>query len=407
MSAATKLRRALAFALTAWLSGCGSSSPASETIPVGLLLSYSGDLAANSINSERALLMAIEAANQAGGLGLGGLSIAVLARDTRSDARRVTSPASELLDAGVTLFIGPDTTELAVQLKSLLAERTIIMPSFTTSDSNLYKPNSWFVMGAPAGRVACELQAQLVAGGRQKPLVVADADGYNSLLGWELVRRYGMTRIILPTDDESSDSVTIAPIVAQTSDAYVLAALPASATSLLYALAAVGALSDASRWYLSPTLHNPALLETVPKDMMAGAQGVATGTVAGAADFRTRFAQRWQDTPLDDAYAFYDAGAVAVLALQRALVREGTIPTGTGLSQHVIAVTQASGQPITWDQIPRGVELLRQGQEVGYFGLSGLLEFDATGQTRAAASTNWWTIGSDGFADVPSQSDCR
>jgi hypothetical protein len=134
--------------------------------------------------------------------------------------------------------------------------------------------------------------------------------------------------------------------------------------------------------------------------------GVATGTVAGAAEFRARFSQRWQDVPLDDAYAFYDAGAVAVLALQRALARTGTIPGGIGLSQHIVAVTQPTGVRLQWNEIERGLELLRQGQEVGYVGLSGPLEFDASGKT-SAANTSWWTIQQAGFVDVPSNSNCR
>jgi hypothetical protein len=54
-----------------------------------------------------------------------------------------------------------------------------------------------------------------------------------------------------------------------------------------------GALGSPSQWYLSPTLHTPALLETIPKGVLAGAHGVASGTVAGASDFRARFEERW------------------------------------------------------------------------------------------------------------------
>jgi ABC-type branched-subunit amino acid transport system substrate-binding protein len=43
-------------------------APPEDAIPIGLLLSYTGDPAANSINSERALRMAIEEANAAGGV---------------------------------------------------------------------------------------------------------------------------------------------------------------------------------------------------------------------------------------------------------------------------------------------------------------------------------------------------
>jgi hypothetical protein len=140
--------------------------------------------------------------------------------------------------------------------------------------------------------------------------------------------------------------------------------------------------------------------------MLDGAHGVATGTIAGATDFSEQFARRWQDAPLDDAFPFYDAGAVAALALQRALAREGSIPAGSGLVPHIVAVTRASGTPVRWNEVGRGLELLRNGEEVGYIGLTGALEFDASGQTTAA-NTSWWTVGPAGFADIPSSSNCR
>ena len=168
----------------------------------------------------------------------------------------------------------------------------------------------------------------------------------------------------------------------------------------------MGPLQPPAGWYLAPTLHTPAFLENIPKGSLDGARGVATGTIAGANAFRVGFAARWQDAPLDDAYPFYDAGAIAALAMQRAMAREGTIPTGAGLGPHVIAVSRAGGIPVSWDELDRGLALLAEGQEVGYVGLSGLLEFDATGQTLTT-NTNWWTIGPEGFADVASKSDCR
>jgi len=214
-----------------------------------------------------------------------------------------------------------------------------------------------------------------------------------------------MASVVLPTR-ESAPEMAVQQITSAQADAYVLLALPASASLLLYNLAAVGALKDPARWYLSPTLHTPALLETIPKGMLDGAHGVATGTTAGATEFVQRFTDRWQDRPLDDAYPFYDAAAIAIFALQRALAREGTIPEGTGLARHIIAVTQAGGTPVRWNELGRGLELLRQGNEVGYVGLTGTLEFDASWQTTAA-STSWWTIGPDGFVPVPSNSNCR
>ena len=71
-----------------------------------------------------------------------------------------------------------------------------------------------------------------------------------------------------------------------------------------------------------------------------------------------------------------------------------------------MAVTGTDGVEVGWDELGRGLALLRDGQEIRYRALSGPLEFDITGQT-AAATTHWWTIGHAGFQNTPSQSGCR
>jgi ABC-type branched-subunit amino acid transport system substrate-binding protein len=384
--------------------GCGDAPAPEDPINIGLMLSFSGYLAANSINSERALLMAIDAANAAGGVG--GRPLRVIARDTRSTGSKVAVPARELVEAGAAIFIGPDTTDLVTQLRTLLQNRTMILPSFATASDVEYKPASWFVMGPGIARVACEIVAQLRADGRSNPLAIVNPTGYTSSLSWELGNTYGMPKMILPTD-QAATTKSVEPITSMPADAYVLAAFPTSGSSLIYALTALGALDDPTRWYLLPTLHTPAFLESIPKGVLDGVRGVSPGTIAGAAEFRVRFRERWQDQPLDDAYPFYDAAAVAVLALQRALTQEGTIPGGTGLSKHVVGVTRAGGTPIAWNQIARGLDLLQQRQEIEYVGLAGQIQFDLSGQSQAAANVNWWTITGEGFADVPHRSDCR
>jgi ABC-type branched-subunit amino acid transport system substrate-binding protein len=204
---------------------------------------------------------------------------------------------------------------------------------------------------------------------------------------------------------QASNSTTVDPILSANADAYVLAVLPQPATSLIFAMAAVGGLGDPSRWYLTPSLHTPAFLDTIPKGMMTGARGVAPGTVAGAASFRERFTARWEDDPLDDAYPFYDAGAIAVLALQRAMVKQGSTAAGPQLIEHVLAVTRSGGTVVEWDKLAVGLQLLAAGQEIEYQGVTGLIQFDVSGQTRDA-NTKWWSIGPTGFEDIARSGDC-
>jgi ABC-type branched-subunit amino acid transport system substrate-binding protein len=386
--------------------GCLSApAPDDEGVRIGLMLSYTGYLAANSINSERALVMAVDAANAAGGIA--GQPLRLIEEDTRSNGNQVKEVARKLLEQDqVALFIGPDTTDLVTQLRTLLQGRTMILPSYATASDVEYKPASWFVMGAGISRVACEIMAQLRADHRTKPVVIVNPTGYTSSVSWELGNSYGVKKEVLPTD-RASTANNVEPIANLDADAFVLAAFPSSASSLIYALAATGRLQDPDRWYLLPTLHTPAFLNTIPKDAMNGVHGVAPGTVAGAATFRAQFAARWLDAPLDDAYPFYDAGIISALALARAVARDGAIPTGTGLSHHLVAVTAPGGTRIGWDEVAKGFELLAAGQEVEYIGLTGSLNFDLSGQAVSTANTNWWTIGRTGFGDLTRVSDCK
>jgi ABC-type branched-subunit amino acid transport system substrate-binding protein len=382
-----------------------STPPKDDPIPIGLMLSYTGFLAANSVNSERALLMAVEAANASGGVGQ--RRIEVLARDTRSDPRKVIVPAQELIDAGSAVLIGPDYTDLVTQLRSLIQGRTVIFPSFATASDVEWKPPSWFVMGAGLSRVACELVTQYQSAGLGSAIQIVSPSGYNSSLSFALSNQYGLQKQVLSTD-QASTKETVEPLreFMKQAEAYVLAASPDTASSLVYALIAIGALKDPDHWILSPTLHTPAFLESIPKGALTGARGVSPGTVAGAGDFREAFSRRWQDAPLDDAYPFYDAGAIAVLAIQRALREEQAIPTGAGLSRHIVAVTAPTGVSIKWNEIGRGLELLRNGEEISYFGLTGQLAFDNAGQTQTA-STKWWGITDEGFVDLPHMNTCQ
>ena len=337
----------------------------------------------------------------------GARRLRLLARDTRSSVEKVAAPTEELIDAGAVMFIGPDTTDLVTQLSTHLSDRTVILPSLNTSSDVEWRPYSWFVMGPGTGRLACELMSQLRVDGRRKPLLLVNPSGQNNALSWDLGLTYGMPKVVLPTNEiASQDSVRRLMGDLSGADAYVLAAFPSSASALVYALSAIGELREPDRWYLAPTLHTPAFLQAIPKGALQGARGVAPGTVTGAADFRTAFQARWQDVPLDDAYPFFDAGAIAALALERAHLKEGAIPSGAGLAKHIVAVTRAGGTPVQWNGLEKGLDLLRRGQEIEYFGLSGLIQFDESGQSRTA-TTRWWTIDGAAFTDIPHEDDCK
>jgi hypothetical protein len=261
------------------------------------------------------------------------------------------------------------------------------MPSFATSFIH-HKPTSWFVMGAGPPEVAAQMFALSEADGREQPLAIVSPNGYDSQIGWNLTSNHGATEVYLPRTEPSSEE-TVRPILERGAGAFLLSAPSPAAASLFYNLVALGEMGDPSRWYVSPTLHTPALLENIPRGLLDGAKVVSVGGSPEADAFGMSFRQRWNDEPLDDAYSFYDAGAIAVLAVQRALRLEGAIPQGTGLDPHLVAVTNTMGTPVRWNEIGRGLELLRAQQEVSYVGLTGPLAFDRTGKSLVANMQLW------------------
>ena len=60
---------------------------------------------------------------------------------------------------------------------------------------------------------------------------------------------------------------------------------------------------------------------------------------------------------------------------------------------------------VEWNQVALGLQLLAAGQEIEYQGVTGLIEFDLSGQTPSS-NTKWWTIGATGFEDVGRSGDC-
>jgi hypothetical protein len=269
------------------------------------------------------------------------------------------------------------------------------------------KPPSWFVMGPSQVRIACELVERARADGRQRIIQIVGPSSYTSALSFVLSNRYGLQKFVLSTEQASSSTdVRLLSRALLDADAYLLLTTPDTASSLVFALESIGALIDPSRFYLAPTLHTPAFLETIPKGTLDGARGISPGTAAGAAEFRTKYVERWQDDPFDDAFSSYDAGAIAALAIQRALRDEHAIPAGRGLSVHLGAVTKAGGLPVRWNEIDRGLEIVRDGGEVQYIGLTGELQFDALGKP-ITATIKWWAIDDGHFSDIPHGSNCQ
>ena len=125
--------------------GCAPESPDESGLEVGALLPFTGELAAYGAAYERALILAVETVNDAGGVA--GRKVRLVARDTHSETERGLDSARELLDMGVVNVIGPEEPELTLRMAPLFADYDSmqILPSSSSPRPGGRTPDAdWF-----------------------------------------------------------------------------------------------------------------------------------------------------------------------------------------------------------------------------------------------------------------------
>jgi ABC-type branched-subunit amino acid transport system substrate-binding protein len=380
-----------------WSSACldQGKGPDSDPggVPLALLLSYTGSSAATSINSEHAVRLAVERINLGGGLG--GRRVHLVVRDIQSEPNRAERLFTELVNDQVAAFIGPDSPNVFTHFVERQRKRTLFIPTVALGarDSS-YGADNWFTFFPHTWTLACAFKRRLAEDGVKKPLIMHSPDSFHSELMTALkLALDAPDRVIDLPSHTGLSAAQIEELLHRDSDALLLMAFPESAAPLVSELSF--RTPQGTRWYLSPTLNTPRFFEVVPSGALVGGLLAKPGRLMTETVFAEEFRQHWQDEPLDEAYGFYDAAAIAALALQAALVENGSLPTVDTLGAYVRRVAGPPGVAIRWNELDRGLMLVRAGQDIDYQGLSGQLDFDDRGNPEKTL-VQWWRLDREG-----------
>ena len=140
-------------------------------------------------------------------------------------------------------------------------------------------------------------------------------------------------------------------------------------------------------------------MENAGPGVRADATGVAAAVASDSDLFVARFQERWTgDTPLIEAYFYYDAMALVALALQAA-VAAGLTPDGDAVRQMIRGVsTGPMADRTAWFELPAGLDDLRRGVAVDYRGASGGVELEANGEVGSGL-IRLWSVVNDQIVD--------
>jgi neutral amino acid transport system substrate-binding protein len=393
-------RSAIRLAACALLVGFGCVTPPSDPDPnallVGALLPYTGSQSTSGANLERALLLAAEQVNAAGGVA--GRPIRIVARDTRSDPEHGYRAAIELLDEGVQALIGPEEEGLAQRLAPVMKQRRIpllsggvVAPAFTAVDDGDF----CFRTSPSALLLGRELAEKIDADGVRSAVVLHVADeygvGFSNVLQAELSLHGIDAGTPLALDPSlSSQASLIRMVMARSPDAVILVGYPDVAASLLLEWAAFGI---SGRWYLSPSLEHQIFPDNLPPAIVEGMVGVAPAAGADAALFAQRFADRWYgEQPTVGAHFYFDALVLWALAAEASLMPDGTIAPEQ-LRMQLRRVSGPEGERVSWSELGRAMELVRAGTDIDLAGASGAVDLDEWGEPKEVPTRLWSISG--------------
>ncbi len=394
-SLAARFRLAALGVLVLSLSACGAPSESDhDEVVVGLLLPFTGPGSATAANFERAALLATDRVNAAGGVQ--GHRLRILSKDTHSNMARSRRSARELIDAGASVVLGPESADFSLELLQLFTDHDVVFVSPLVADAGYKEQDctpAWFRLSPSAKALGEALAKQLYAEGVESVAVLSSAAAYDAALSRSAADRFTSLGGSVTFEDEVDDTgqsyaKPLSRALTTDPDALLLAAPPR--TGALMVNEAQVLTKHLPRWSLSPLLKTELFTLNVDPKAVEDALGVAPKIFDQSSDFPEAFARRWQDdVPLEGAYFYYDAVSLVALALQAATLTVQGRADASSLREAIEQVAAPPGEAARWDELEEGLQRLDAGQATYYSGLTGPMLLDRCGARRLGVTSSW------------------
>jgi ABC-type branched-subunit amino acid transport system substrate-binding protein len=400
------MRRAVPVLLLAhWATACSSPpSPQDESgLWIDALLSFTGEQSAGVASYERAMILAQETVND-GGASYGRLQIRE--QDTHSSVTRgLTAAEQAIADGSVLALVGPDDAQLINAMVPLVGPSGMaqMLPGITVPALGTSASSQWFRILPTGDETGCAWAQRMYDDGVNRIVVLQENDD-----PFDATLAAAVAKVFTESAPTGQQAATIIGFDASGADGALPQAYALGPDAVvLIADAAVGAAvvsnwsgpsNQPLTWYFSPSLGTNGFLDNTVFWELEGMTGIAPAPPEEtSAAFEHAYSRRWAgDSPTIGAYAYYDAVAILGLALESAALEAGGVPTRAQVRDHIVRVSSPPGVAVQWNEIGKGLALLRQGQKVNYQGASGPVDLTSSGAIDPSISLfRIWAIDGD------------
>ena len=385
--------------------GCAAeSSNEEDAVVVAALLPFTGDLSAYGTNYERALLLAADRINEAGGIG--GKPLRLVSADTHSDPKKAVEALDALASRDIAGVIGPDGVDITLEISAStdIGDLTQIIPAITAPVRSAGRtPDAdWFHIAPGPELFGCVLGQQVYDDGGARLIIINQNDTFFSNMASAAAVQYN-SLLVPETDAHRATAVSIpfqpgqntylelvSQAIERQPDSVVLLAHPETAAKLVNAWSASG---GNPKWYLAPTLETDVFLANSPSEALEGSFGVGAELPSDRDTFASEYSKMWSgSTPVTASYFYYDALVLFALSYEAAYREHGGPPNKSLIQEFITSTSRSGNTEVGWNEVDKGLSLVADGEEINYRGASGNMDLEDTGELSDSDMARYWRI---------------
>ena len=400
-----KLLGAIALvSLFALFSPAGPAPAAAAEVRIGVLMDFSGPLAALSPAIEAGALLAVEHANAAGGL-FGG-KVVTVRRDSRANPQVALDAAAKLVELDrVPAIVGALSSGATTAASSVTIPNQVVMisPASTSPALTTLKDNDYFFRTCPSDALQGKIQGKMARElGYKNAAVLYVNNPYGKGLAENFRASFeangGKVTVMVPYEQEkASYRGEVEKTIRGNPDVLNVISYPADGNKQLVAAIEQG---YGGKFLFPDGMKSTDVASGPAQAQIDGSYGTAPGALETPVSrvFEKEYAAFIERTgkKVDMTAPFrneaYDAMAVIILAIAAVgpdYSKMAPREQGRAIRGNLRRITGPEGTVVGYNEFGKAVGLLRQGKRINYNGVSGPVTFDGNGDIRESVFDIW------------------
>jgi len=391
-----------------FLLGAVGSVIAADTVKIGMLVSLTGALAPYGPPIQHGAELAIEQINDADGLYGGKLEL--LVRDSGTAPAVGRDAAAKLVEIdGVPALIGALSSGVTMAISSVTIPNQVVLisPASTSAAITDLEDNDYVfrtvVSDAFQGVVQADLAVKLgfktvsiiyVNNAYGKGLALVFSANYQAR-GWDVLA-------MVPYEEaKPSYRSEVEKVMEGNPDAINVIAYPVDGNKQLVEAIEAG---YEGKFLFCDGMKGEAVASGPASKYIEGSFGTAAGAleVAVAEQFSADFDAKFEPSTVPYNREAYDATVLIALAIGRAgesFSDMSRAEQGQAIRDNLRAVANPSGEEVTYGELNKAFDLLKEGKEINYQGVSGPIVLDEYGDISVGAIEVWKILGGEVVTD--------